>query len=424
MFLDNENQIMKRKIIFIIIVMSLFLPLLHYAQRSKARAMLAKDRSRLEKKIAAVNTLLSETASKKEKSRNELAVIDKQIHLRGQLIETLENEILDITVLIPDLEIEIADLENDLGGLRKNYGATAQLTYKTYNEENIWLAILSAENLSEVYYRMVYFRQFSAYRTKQMQALVRSQKVLEDKISELNFSIKEKELRIQEKQSEVEKLEASKTSKSSLYLSLKQQESVYREELESQRLALKDLIENMDILPSEPAPTPPPPVSAEDAPKLAEKPKEKPKRTAYDPTGKDFVKQKGDLPWPVDADKSIIVGKYGHTEDEYGNKVKNDGIFVRTPKGQSVSAVYEGKVTAVLKVPASGTMVIVSHGDYRTVYANLRESHVSTGDIIKAKQSIGVVRSDPRTDETVFHFLVHKTPDVYLDPIKWLEREK
>lgn len=416
---------MKRKLILIVLIsISLLLPLLHYAQRSKARAMLAKDRARLEKKIEAVNTLLAETASKKEKSRNELTVIDKQIHLREELITSLEDEILDITVLIPDLEIDIADLENDLGGLRKNYGATAQLTYKTYNEENIWLAILSAESLSEVYYRMVYFRQFSVYRTRQMQALVRSQKVLEDKIGELNLSIKEKEQLILEKQTEVEKLEGSKLSKSSLYQSLRQREAEYREELENQRLALKDLIENMDISSTEPEPTPLPPVSSEDAPKIEAKSKEKPKRTEYDPTGKDFMKQKGNLPWPVDADKSIIVGKYGHTEDEYGNNVKNDGVFIRTPKGQSVSAVYEGKVTAVLKVPASGTMVIVSHGEYRTVYANLRESHVSVGEVIKAKQSIGVVRSDPRTEETVFHFLVHKTPDVYLDPMKWLERDR
>lgn len=412
---------MTRKIILIIIILcTLFLPMLHYAQRSKARAMLAKDRSRLEKKIALVNTLLSETASKKEKSRNELAVIDKQIHLREQLIETLENEILDITVLIPDLEIEIADLENDLGGLRKNYGATAQLTYKTFNEENIWLALLSAESLSEAYYRMVYFRQFSVYRTQQMQSLVRAQKVLEDKIGELNLSIKEKEQLIFEKQSEVTKLEDSKNSKSSLYQELKQKEVEYREELEGQRIALKDLIENMDISSNEPAVTPP---STTNESQEEAKPADKPKKTEYDPTGKDFVKHKGDLPWPVDEDKSVVVGRFGNTEDEYGNKVKNDGVFIRTPKGQSVMAVYEGKVTAVLKVPASGTMVIVSHGDYRTVYANLRESYVSTGTAIKAKQPIGVVRSDPRTEETVFHFLVHKTPDVYLDPLKWLERE-
>jgi len=69
--------------------------------------------------------------------------------------------------------------------------------------------------------------------------------------------------------------------------------------------------------------------------------------------------------------------------------VDNNGIDITTTKNAEVRSVFEGKVTSVLIIPGAGRVVMVSHGEYRTVYANLQEVYVQKGDFVKPKEKIG-----------------------------------
>ena len=68
----------------------------------------------------------------------------------------------------------------------------------------------------------------------------------------------------------------------------------------------------------------------------------------------------------------------------------NNGIDITTTKNAEVRSVFEGKVTSVLIIPGAGRVVMVSHGEYRTVYANLQEVYVKKGDFVKPKEKIVV----------------------------------
>ena len=46
-------------------------------------------------------------------------------------------------------------------------------------------------------------------------------------------------------------------------------------------------------------------------------------------------------------------------------------------------------MTSVMVIPGAGKVVMVSHGEYRTVYANLQEVFVRKGDQLEIKESIG-----------------------------------
>ena len=116
----------------------LFLPFSFLFAQSKPKVMLVKERQALEDKIILVNKLLSETASKKQKSRGELAVLNQQLELREKLITTLESEIqtLDRDILI--LEEQICLLEEDLVEIRANYGQIIAVTYRNFHQQNIF----------------------------------------------------------------------------------------------------------------------------------------------------------------------------------------------------------------------------------------------------------------------------------------------
>jgi septal ring factor EnvC (AmiA/AmiB activator) len=398
------------KIFYLFVAISLLILSFGIAQRVKSRILLAKDRSRLEQKIILTNKLLADAETQSEKSLGELSVIKGQIFLREQLIETLEEEILEAQSQVDTLTDDICKIEESVDKIKQSYAVTAQLTYRSFNEDNLWLAILSSQGLSEAYYRMIYFQQFSRYRKNQIASMLRSQSELLETTQALENSISQNESFIEEKKREVENLANSKNIQTELVEKLRDREEEYRKTLNSQRVELTEILEKMDI-------------DATEAIASAKNPLLNTSNPTLDAKTKSFEQRKGRLPWPVPQEKSFIIGKFGKTQDNYGNEVQNDGIFIRTAQGQEVQCVADGQVTGVMKMPGSGTVVVLSHGKYRTVYANLRESRVQKGDVVKVKDLIGVVYTDSRSNESILHFIIHQAPKQYLNPVSWLERD-
>lgn len=398
------------KIFYLFVAISLLILSVGIAQHIKSRILLAKDRSRLEQKIILTNKLLADAETQSEKSLGELSVIKGQIFLREQLIETLESEILAAQNQIDTLTDDICKIEESVDKIKQGYAVTAQLTYRSFDEDNLWLAILSSQGLSEAYYRMIYFQQFSRYRKNQIAAMLRSQSELLETTQALENSISQNESFIEEKIKEVENLASSKNIQTQLVEKLRDKEEEYRKTLNNQRDELTQIIEKMDI-------------DVADVNNSATNTILNGTNSSVDAQTKSFEQRKGRLPWPVPQEKSFIIGKFGKTQDYYGNEVQNEGIFIRTGSGQEVQCIAEGKVTGVMKMPGSGTVVVISHGKYRTVYANLRESRVQKGDVVKAKELIGVVYTDSRSNESILHFIIHQAPKQYLNPVIWLERD-
>ena len=91
------------------------------------------------------------------------------------------------------------------------------------------------------------------------------------------------------------------------------------------------------------------------------------------------------------VEKGEITSRYGKHQHHLVSTatIDNNGIDITTSKNANVRAVFGGKVTSVLIIPGAGRVVMVSHGKYRTVYANLQEVYVKKGDLIKTKDNIG-----------------------------------
>jgi len=66
--------------------------------------------------------------------------------------------------------------------------------------------------------------------------------------------------------------------------------------------------------------------------------------------------------------------------------------------------------------------VIIRHGNFLTVYSNLKEVTVSQGDKVKTKQTIGVVFTNKESElKTILQFQIWKE-DVKMNPMEWLAR--
>ena len=98
----------------------------------------------------------------------------------------------------------------------------------------------------------------------------------------------------------------------------------------------------------------------------------------------------------------------------------NPGIDAEVSSGASVKSVCGGKVSGVYKVAGYGTVVIVNHGDYYTVYGNLASTNVAVGTQVGGGHTLGTAGKDPDDPRrSSVHFEVWKGREKQ-NPSSWL----
>jgi septal ring factor EnvC (AmiA/AmiB activator) len=135
----------------------------------------------------------------------------------------------------------------------------------------------------------------------------------------------------------------------------------------------------------------------------------------------DFQRNAGRLPWPTS--NGFIRGHFGVQPHPVLKFVttNNKGIYIQTPSGSNARAVFDGVVSQVFYIQGNNG-VIVQHGNYRTVYANLTQIYVKAGDHISSKQSIGKIYTDNENDnKTELYFQVWNGKSI-LNPESWISR--
>ena len=129
-----------------------------------------------------------------------------------------------------------------------------------------------------------------------------------------------------------------------------------------------------------------------------------------------FESNRGRLPMPITGSYNIVshFGQY-NVEGLKGVTLDNKGINIMGQNGCQARAVYDGEVSAVLSYGGS-TVVMLRHGAYISVYANLKSASVSRGQKVSTRQILGVVGID-----NILQFQLRKER-TKLNPEAWLGR--
>lgn len=129
-----------------------------------------------------------------------------------------------------------------------------------------------------------------------------------------------------------------------------------------------------------------------------------------------FESNRGRLPMPITGSYKIVshFGQY-NVEGLKGVTLDNKGINIMGQNGCQARAVYDGEVSAVLSYGGS-TVVMLRHGAYISVYANLKLASVSRGQKVSTRQILGVVGID-----NILQFQLRKER-TKLNPEAWLGR--
>jgi septal ring factor EnvC (AmiA/AmiB activator) len=384
------------------------------AQRQTKKDLINKKKQ-LQKEIEYTNELLAETKKNKKLSLNQLVTLNKKISAREELIATINTEIMVLNRQIKANNESINGLRKDLAQLKAEYAKMIYYAYKNRDSYNRLMFVFASADFEQAFMRLKYLQQYSDFRHKQAEMIVNTEKNLNDKIQDLQVKKSDKGLLLGSQETEKKHLTVEKTEKEQVFSELQEQESKLKRDLEKKKRdaeKLQQAIQRVIEKELEKA-------QAEAA--KANKPK--PQKLVLTPESQllsnSFANNKGKLPWPVV--KGVISEHFGvHPHPLMKDvDINNNGVDISTNNGSVVRAVFDGEVKAVVNMPGAGQFVLVRHGEFFTIYSNLKDIYVKVGDKVKTKENLGSILFDDEDSKTVMHFEVWKG-QIKLDPEDWL----
>ena len=369
----------------------------------------------LKNKISNTKSLIKTAINSQQLTIAELGIINQQIAYREELDANLNYQMRKLDEHLNSRKKEILSLENNLKELKDEYAKMLQYAYKNRNTEYQLIYIFSAESYTEAYHRMKYIKQYKDYRKKQVERIKETKGLLSEKIAELEImKLKKSDLKAIQKTEKTRFLEDKQTQQIALSR-LKQNEQQLKNKLNKQTQERRNLASAIRKAIEE---------EMEKEALLDKKSKFRvtPETTAL---AKSFTTNKGRLPWPVV--KGEITGQYGKHRHQVVKTamIENKGIDITTVKGADVRAIFNGKVTSIFIIPGSGKVVMLSHGNYRTVYANLKDVFVEKGDEVSTKEVLGSLLPSENGNVSEAHLEIWKISTGNMDtvdPSLWIYR--
>lgn len=368
---------------------------LSYGQDNDIDAL--KDlRSKYAKEILNAQNLLKEKGKSRINYLKQIELLNSKIKSQRNIIANYKKEITQIEGIIASNTILIEQLNSEIDVIKKGYEKLIIAAYrqsKDNSNEFIWL--FSAKSFSEAYRRFNLMKQYSAYRKRQGLVLMET-KARHDSIVDRNKTIlAQKQESFKYLIDQTEYLKISSSAKEHYISELKKEESWLKEDISKKKKASSKLEKNIEKLIAE---------SVDDSVEFS-----------YS----SFSKAKGKLNWPVDD--GVVTSYFGEHNHAVlkGVKIKNNGIDIAVAKENDVKCVYEGTVSRIIAIPGYNKAVIVRHGKYLTVYANLVAVSVKNGDALKSKQAIGQIYSNDQDNSAILHFEIWEQ-NSKINPLDWL----
>ena len=435
-------------------------------RKSKTLQRLEQERKQLLRSIEASDKKLQQLRRDTRNEEQTLRTVKEQVEQRRQVVAVLGNEVSGLQARIDTLSGHIGRLHRRESALLLRYRAALVQLQRIDTHIDPVLFVLSSQNPAEARERQRFLSRYSKAVREASVALRTTRTEIEATKAEVGRTHSEKEQLLSLREAEKKKLEAEEQQRAAQVKDLQGKQQVLAQDLSKQKQKAEELDRKIQaqveaeiiaaqrraaelqrrreearrrrqIQPTPPpstgrsgrskgtTPPPPPPPPADDEPE---------ERRAATPGGyamdaneralaSSFAQNKGRLPAPIRGSYSILRTFGVHQHSEHNRvQVNSSGVDFGVNGDSRAYAVFSGVVSRVFVIPGYGTAVILRHGNYLTVYANLSSVAVSTGSRVSTGQSIGSVGASPDgSSGRLLHFqLWHERTK--LNPLAWIKR--
>lgn len=403
---------------------------------AQSSSVLKKRKEVINREIEELKRSRSKIDKNKKLSLNQINLLNAQIRLREEKIRTINTEIKMLDTKIISNTSEVKTLQINLDRLKSQYSKMIVFAFKNQGAYNKLMFIFAAHDFNQAYMRLRYIQQVGTFRKRQAKEIINTQVSLKKQITKLDLNKKEKSNLLMDQISEKQTLGKDKEQQSRILTNLTQKQKELQKQLakkQKEATALNNAIQTAirkEIQAEQ--------RKAAEREKLAAAAKAKNTNTksteskvtktktvekgssilASSPEdaklSSSFMGSRGRLQKPA---QGIITQGFG--QQKFNNvTIFNPGINIKTAAGAPVYAVYGGRVSKVIYLVNSYT-VIIRHGEYFSIYSKLKNVSVSAGKEVSARQNIGSVATDPTEGLTEMQFQIWKggTP---VNPSGWI----
>lgn len=380
---------------------------------AQSSAELKRKKEALQREIDLLQKNANIAASSKKLTLGQINSLNAKIRLMQSKIGVINSEMKNLDNQIHENTNTVHTLKEQLDQLRKEYASMIRFAQRNRNSYDKMMFIFAASDFNQAYKRITYLQQFSNYRRKQSDYITGKEKDLSYKIVILDKNLKQKSSLLQEQENERNKLGKSKNEQAKVLNKFSREERQYKKDIAARRKLQVQLDRNIRNAIAREIEIERKKAEAEErlaAANAAADNKPAPATKARSNAGylnatpeaaklsNAFESNRGSLPWPVAA--GSITERFGnHMEGQAS--YTNDGVNIETAEGATVRAVFNGKVTTI-RNQFGKYFVLIKHGEYFTVYQNLKSVSVAQGDEVTTKQTIGTVADNEGTPQLQF----------------------
>ena len=362
---------------------------------------LEKQINKLQNEIKTSQNLLKKTSKNKETTVKEVEILQAQIKKRDDLIKTYEKQIAILNKETKGYRNDVAKLQSDLEKNRQEYADLLVIHYRNRNNLNNLLFIFSSEDFNQAVRRMRYIQQFNDLLKHKMEEIDVTKADIKQRIDKNEEDKKHIESLNNTQKKERDELNKDKKTLNDKIAKLKKDEKKIKNEIAQKEKETKDLQAKIKKIIEE------------------ELSKRKADATIDMNLAANFESNKGKLPWPVAS--GVVTKKYGKSSHPTQSKVVvvNNGIDITTEQGANALCVFDGQVSTIFNT-GSTNVVMVRHGTYFTLYANLDKVFVKSGDKVKTGEKLGLIHTGASDNVTTLHFEVWNDKN-NTNPETWLK---
>lgn len=417
---------------------------------TRTMSTVKQEQRRAEKTLKDAGKKLNDNTRRTEQELIRLNQLEGELKEKNREIDNIRTSLSAIDSDIKVAGDSLAVLEKNLAALKTQYAAALRKMQGNFRSKNLITFLFSASSFSDVTARYRYLREFSDWRKRKMQEISKASNLLGSQRRQLGSlqserrktlsSLTENESQLRSKRDETDKVVAR----------LKKEGSQLQKTIDNNQRKLKKLENELDrMIIAEQKRQAEAQRKAEQAArkkkqqtasknkkqsqgKAVEKPSASAKgnsRMAAITAGNaesralsgSFESNRGRLLFPVRGRYTIVKGFGRQTHPDLPNVVTdNPGIDIAASEGAKARSIFEGTVSGIFSQDGYNKVVMVRHGSYISIYANLSSINVRMGEKVRANQDLGTIYRDPEYgNKPVLHFELRRER-AKLNPMQWI----
>jgi septal ring factor EnvC (AmiA/AmiB activator) len=374
---------------------------------------------------------------------NQLAELDKLYGNTSTLLKTLENQIAKQKQDLANIHAEIQALTLDVTKQNEELAGQVKTMYAMGRKERLKLLlnqqdpILSSRmmayydylnvrrvtqlnDVSDTLHRLEKLKKQNENATSQLEQNLAQKRIEQNAVEAIkkqrnqllrtatpDFLSNEQQInRLKDSENALKNLLSTfKTSNSDLNSEIEKARAIRKKRLDTEEEMAITAMSKTKIIDEEPAIT------------TIHKAKETPLKTIsseadFPQLEGDFVKLKGQFPFPVNGD---LIQKFGSAREDG----KLDGVIIAAPEGTEIHTITDGKVVYADWMRGYGLIIIIDHGKgYISLYAFNQSLYKKVGDVVNSGDVIASVGLSGGHDKASLYFGIRKKGKA-VDPLEW-----